>query len=199
MMKYGAFTQIAVAIIAIVIVFTYVRPTFTEIGEIQDKIAEFDAAIEKVSAVNNQLANLVSQVNSVSVEERQALLTFMPDHIDYVAIQRDIQSMAEASEVELMDLAYSGFDIETATEEDGVLLQKPVVHEFQVNVQGEYGNVKQFLRNLEENDYPLHVYMFDGTLADSEAENLEEIEVGLLIETYSRLEPEQFQPAGNSR
>ena len=196
MMKYGVFTQIAVAIIAVVIVFTYVRPTFLEIGQMQDKVAEFDVAIEQVNSVNNQLARLVGEVNSVSAAEREALLTFMPDAVDEVAVLRDIETMAEGTEAELTGLSYVGFELPEAPPEDGTLLAEPVIHSFQVSVTGPYSEVKSFIRSLEENDYPLHVYQFDIKAAESETQRLDGVEAVLVLNTYSRVVPEVY--AGTS-
>lgn len=201
MMKYGAFSQIIIAAIAVLIVITYVRPNFVEIGQMQDKIAEFDVAIDQVSTVNNQLNALVSQVNSVSVADRQALFTYMPDQIDEVAILRDLQRIMEEADVDITELGYGGYDLPAVTDPNSTsdLLAEPVVHKFSIGVLGDYEKVKQVLRSLEENDYPLHVYQLTIGPSQEALPSSDTVEAKIAIETYARMKPSEFSSMSTSK
>ena len=188
MMLNGLFAQIVVAAVAIGIAITYVQPTFTKIGELQSSIAEYRDETERVAQVNAQLDQLVSRADSISGDDREDLQTYLPDQVDIVAVPRDITVMAESAGVILRSVAYegtvSGFfsnpgDTRTAL--------KPTPHQFQVQLEGTYEQIKAFLAATERNSYPLQVGELD---IKADAEGF--MSAGVRLVTYT------FRPAVDS-
>lgn len=153
-------TQVGMIILSVGILLLYIRPDFAEIGIIQNDIAEYKIERDKVNSTNERLEFLVSKVTSISASDESALYTFMPDQIDEVDVSRDIFIMAEASRVYLEAVTYEGVKKSLAADTSNSET-KPVPHSFSVSVSGNYDDVKSFLANLEQNNYPLEVYSLE--------------------------------------
>ncbi len=149
--------QIVMLVLAGGILFSYVEPTFAKIGLIQDAIGEYQVERQKVSDVNQKLSDLVAQVNNISTEDQRALLTYMPDTVDHVAVSRDIFKMAEDSEVYLVSVLYDGVVLSTLADQ-AENKEVPILHSFNLSISGDYDQIKSFLSLLEQNDYPLEVH-----------------------------------------
>ena len=162
MIPRGFYTQIATIILAGAIIITYVKPAFESIGLMQDDIEVYQIERDKVVAVNSRLAELVSDVDSVTKDEKNRLSVYLPDTIDEIAVQRDIWSIVQLSEVFFSALSYEGASETTQSDPDtvsaegqSVILPQP--HEFSLSVEGTYGQVKNLLSLLEQNEYPFEL------------------------------------------
>jgi uncharacterized protein YoxC len=60
----GIFAQIAIIIVAVAIVVSYVHPTMQSISETQEDTITYELERQKVNAVNAQLAELMSKMDS---------------------------------------------------------------------------------------------------------------------------------------
>ena len=172
-------TQIGMLILGVGIIFTYVQPTFAKIGAMQTTIVQYQEEQSKVNEVNGKLASLVNEINLITSSDMRALLTYMPDEVDHVAVSRDIFTIAQLSEVYLEDVTYDGILLPTpGTEEEVELL--PTQHAFTTSIAGTYEQIKSFLELLEQNNYPLDIK--DLSMMSTETGI---IETTLLIVTYS--------------
>lgn len=149
--------QIVMLVLAGGIIFSYVQPTFAKIGSIQDAIGRYQTEQKKVSDVNQKLADLVAQVNNISTDDQRALLTYMPDTVDHVAVSRDFFNMAKLSEAYLVSVIYDGAVLSTFADQ-AESKDNPVLHTFNLNLSGTYVQIKAFLSLLEQNNYPLEVH-----------------------------------------
>jgi hypothetical protein len=159
MKPIGLISQIFVIGFAVAIVALYVRPTFAEIGDIQNKTQEFLLERERVTETNKVLAAHVLELQSITVNERNRLSTYMPQLLDEVAVLRDIEIIAQNSDVNYREIQYTGERIDNSAEarllQDVDLLQQ---QEFTIVVQGSYSMLKDFFSLLEQNEYPLQVH-----------------------------------------
>lgn len=160
MIPQGLFTQIAMLILAVAIIITYVQPTFVRIGSVQDDIGVYEEQRSKVAAVNGQLAALVARMESVSNDDKRRLLTYLPDSVDEVAVQRDLVAIMAEAGVIYKSVSYMGKieDLSTASDEKVIL---PAASSFELAMDGTYGQIKNFLRLLEQNQYPLEIRNLD--------------------------------------
>lgn len=165
---YGLVAQLGLVIVAIVIITTYIQPTFATIGEIQTQQFEFQNAIENATKLNNLLASLVAQVQSVAATDRARLERFMPDRIDEIEVLADLTSIAERSRVAMnqaaADVVAPYVSQLPATETAGAVVtserttdNKFYSQDFSMSVVGRYESLLDFLRNLEQSAYPLDV------------------------------------------
>lgn len=157
MIPKGLFTQIAMVVLSIAIIFTYVEPAFSAIGEVQDNIGVYRSEREKVASVNSQLAGLVQQLESVSREDQRRLVRYMPDEVDPIAVPRDLAILAVQAGVLYKSASFSNVDSFNADPKLDTDDSFPEVHSFSYTVEGTYGQIKNLFRLMELNDYPLEI------------------------------------------
>jgi hypothetical protein len=192
MMPTGLFSQIALIILSVGIIFTYVIPSLTEIKKTQDTVTIYQTEREKVSEVSLKLDNKASQLNSISAEDQRKLLTYMPDSVDTVAVPRDIKAIADKSGIVLGQIVYEGAEdpisndlvADPAATVVAQTSYDPEAHAFSVTFVASYDQLKQFLGDLELNAYPLEVH--DMSVGTSEEGFLS---VEMKIITYDRIVP----------
>lgn len=157
MIPKGLFTQIAMVILSIAIIITYVEPAFGDIGDVQDEIGVYREEREKVASVNAQLAGLVQRLETIPREDQRRLERYLPDEVDPIAVPRDLAILAVESGVLYKSAGFVGAEsFETAPTNDSTETF-PEVHLFTYNVEGTYGQLKELFRLMELNDYPLEV------------------------------------------
>ena len=176
-MSNSFLAQILMMVLAVGMLVFYVSPTFDKIGKVQDSIIEYNTERTRVNEVNAQLASLISDVNQISSADMTALLTYMPDQIDHVAVSRDIYNMAEGTGVSLNAVKYSGTQVEALVDGE---LPKPKRHDFAVAFTVTYDQLKTFLKVLEQNNYPLEVIDFKAS-----TDEFGLISTEMVIATYS--------------
>lgn len=173
-------TQIIMAVVALGIIFTFVQPTFINIGIIQVAVEQYRTELLKVDEVNKMLETLLSRVNNMSEKDNKALVTYMPDNVDHVAVSRDIYIMSKQSGAFLESVTYAGIKPGKVLAEESN--KEPVRHAFTANVSGTYDQIKDFLGLLESSNYPLEIHEFKLTSTEKGL-----IRVDLTIITYSRI------------
>lgn len=167
MKPIGLVSQIAAIGLATAIVLLFVRPTFAEIGDLQDEVQEYTSERQRVTETNQVLASRVAELESVSVNDRTRLVTYMPPLLDEVAILRDIEIIVQNAGVNHSVIQYNGARIDDSEDaRASESLEAPAGEEFTVTVDGSYSRLKDFFSMLEQNEYPLQVYTLDVTAID---------------------------------
>ena len=156
MIPKGLFTQIAMVVVSIAIIITYIEPAFREIGVIQNDTQLYATEREKVAEVNGRLSSLVSRMESVSNADRERLLRYLPDTIDTIAVPRDLLLIANQAGVLYKDTKYIS-EVVVRDTVDPAAAQLPVGHQFTLVVEGSYRQLKTLFSLLEQNEYPLEV------------------------------------------
>lgn len=159
MKPLGLLSQIFAIGLAIAIVVLFVRPTFAEIGSVQNDIEQYSQERARVTDTNAILAAKVSQVESISVDDRLRLATYLPSALDEIAVLRDLEIIADNAGVTYTTITYVGEQENEETEIDLDTDESKVIpHEFSIIVNGTYERIKDFLSLLEQNHYPLQVH-----------------------------------------
>ncbi len=222
MIPKGLFAQIGLLLLAVGIIFTYIRPTFEEIGQTQDEILTYQTEIEKVTMVNQKLMSMVATIDSTTIDDRQRLLAYMPNTVDILLVPRDIQTIVERTGGILDSVSYDGVRNDESSQDNSgttnaytntnqqaaggqfantssvsTVSEKPTAHAFSVSFAGNYQQVKNFLSALETNHYPLEVHQLTLSPAEGGFLNAE-----LELVTYSHLDPspqEELQQTFNNQ
>lgn len=187
-MRSKAITQLALVIVSIVIIVTYIRPTFDDMERIRNEAETYQTALDNANSYNMKLRELYDQTNSFSVTERRVLNRFMPKEIDAIAVMRDIETIAQNHSIPLTALSSSDAVLGTVntqqqTAAQGQVIEKqlPVtVQKFQLNVSATYDQFKTFLHDLERNAYLLEVANLSVEPSDDDLYSF-----GLTLEAYS--------------
>ncbi len=192
MIPYGFFTQIILIIFSGLLGFVYIKPTFDDVTETQDKIVQYQQEISKVSSVNAKLDQLLVEHDSVSSSDRMRLLTYMPDRVDTVAVPRDLNAILERVGVSMDQVSYKGVVQEGVV--PGEIIESTTneaeKHQFTISFESSYDQLKSILQLMEGNVYPLEVY--ELTVRESEGGFLS---VDMDIVTYDREKTVTLNPA----
>lgn len=159
MIPQGLFTQIALIILSVGIIMTYIKPTFASISANQDTMNTYIVEREKIDQVNQKLNTLKQKASTLSVSDKERLLNYLPNEVDTIIVPRDLEFISREAGVVLKEITYEGMpelkegDISTV----GVLPVIPQPALFSVAIEGNYNQVKNFLDLLQQNHYPLQI------------------------------------------
>ena len=192
-MAYQSITQILLIVIAVVVIFTYVRPKLAEISQIQDEVAQYEEAVNKATEFNQLLASLLSQSADFSQEEIKALERYLPSEFDGATVARDLSIVANQANVVISSIALeevakerdrSNRDtgVDDSGTETGLLTQN-----ITISIIGQYADAKEFISLVENNAYPLELVslVLDGGQGDIDENANEQFSFTLIYETYS--------------
>ncbi len=170
MIPKGLFTQIAMVILAGGIIFTYIKPEFTEISDVQDNIEVYKTEREKVSSVNLKLASLVATLDDISPDDQHRLFTYLPDTVDDIAILRDLLLISLESGVLYKDASYAGDSKKSKRSSNNRSSAEllPLKQEVTLSVEGTYSQLKNLFTLIEQNHYPLEVHAITVAQVDEE-------------------------------
>jgi len=159
-MGFKSITQIVLFITAIVVIFTYIQPTFVSIKKTEDELAAYTNASNKAGEFNAKLAELRSAATRFSNSDVEALKVYLPAEIDAVQVMADITTMADLSGVSITsmtagevtdpsnDVLFGGERVAS----DGTAQQ-----DFELALSGNYEAFKSLLKLFEQNKYPLEI------------------------------------------
>ena len=155
-MGYRSTIQIVLIIISVVIVMTYIKPTFESMQSTQEEVGEYQEALASAESFNAELQRLLSVANSFSTSERRALERYIPDTIDTIAVMRDIETIVENNDMLLSGLSADQSDSQSAgrvsavqnPDAEGIPTYEVNPHVFTVGVTGTYSQFKSLLRDF---------------------------------------------------
>ncbi|MEX0917638.1 MAG: hypothetical protein WDZ93_00615 [Candidatus Paceibacterota bacterium] len=176
-MRFQAVTQIILVILSIVIILTIIRPMFVGISEEQDEVQRYREAVDLADQFNARLGELAQRANAFSAQELQALDTYLPSEIDPILVSRDLVAIADRNGLLVEEIAVED-DLEggDTTASDQYALEETLMvqhtleeeaeaavtrHQFTIEAAGTYGQMKQMLRDVERNHYPLRLSQFE--------------------------------------
>jgi len=168
MLSKNLFIQIAMIIISIGIIVTFVEPTFSEIGGLQDDIAVYQTERQKVSSVNAQLDSLITVLNTVATDDQRRLVTYMPDEVDTINVVRDLSLISDEAEVVYISAAYVGEATSNTEQDDSGEAEfvQPQEYTFDLSIEGTYEQIKNLFGLLEQNNYPIDVQTLSIQMKD---------------------------------
>jgi len=141
-------------VIAGVIFFWYTKPTYDGVGEIKAESAQYDAALEKASELQQLKQQLLSRYNSFTPSDLDRVQKLLPDHVDNVALILDLSNMASKYQMPIQNVDVStpastvGDTTGTAT--IGASGQKYDSVTIHFATQGTYANFMSLLTDLQQ-------------------------------------------------
>jgi hypothetical protein len=184
-MRFTLLTQLALLLVSVVIIMTFIRPAFGEIKSKQDENFRYQDTVAKAEALNQELQNLVAKRDAFSVADRATLNLFVPERIDPIKVMRDIESIFKVLNKPILSLSANDLVLPQSPEEsidtqlalpEAPLGAAMVTQDFKVSFVGSYEDIKQLLVLTERNQTLLEVMSldFDPLSAQISAENRDE-------------------------
>lgn len=194
-MRFQAITQIVLVLLSIIMIVTIVRPLFAGIAENQAEIGRFKDAVNAADKFNAQLDALAARANSFSVQQLNALETYLPAAVDPLEVSRDIVAIAEQNQLLVQSVTTTEVPVEVVTKNgsdgDPALMEPQTLQEeaergvvtsrFTLEATGTYDQMKRALADYERNIYPLRLVSLTFT-TDAETSILT---FSAVFETYA--------------
>lgn len=184
-MRSKTVVQLILFITSLVIIFSYIKPAYTNLQSIQVETEKYEGALKSAQNFNTELRNQLSQANALTTTQLQKLDRYLPEDIDTISVMRDIEIIAKQYALEVTGLGVgeeilmgeeSSSNTEYFGEDDTFMMEENTSDvlpqaslEFTVKVSGEYEDFKLFLQDLERNAYPLEVTSLTLTPDSAEA------------------------------
>ena len=203
-MRFQLGIQILLLAIAGAIAFGVIKPKFEDIRADQNEIVSYREAIQNIGRYNQTLQTLLNQYNALPASDRDALLRYLPESVDVAAVSRDISNIVELNRLLLLDISFSDPTPITTSLNEGTVVDPYMVEtysepgsvtgaagvapsglysqKFQVSAAGTYEQMKEMLRDFEQNNYPLRLIEFSFSLDDSSSGL---IQYSFTLETYA--------------
>lgn len=106
MARSSLLVHVVMVIVAVTIAYLYIYPTVQQIRENQDTAVLFDKEVAQVSSVNAQLNQKLTAINSIPLEDKQKLMTYIPDNLDDVTFMRTMEAILFASGIQPTTLQF---------------------------------------------------------------------------------------------
>ena len=136
------------------IFFLYTKPAYDQVQERQEKIAQYDQALEKAAQLTQLKQSLLSKYNAFDPINVDRLQKMLPDHVDNIGLILDLNNLASqhGMSLENVDVTNAGA---TATDSSspsatiGSSQQDYDSLELRFTTHSSYENFERFLRDLE--------------------------------------------------
>ncbi len=134
-------------VIAIALFFGVTNPKYQTTKAVRDKVAQLDEALDRAKELTALRDELSTRYNSFSDAEIKRLNTLLPDSIDTVRLIIDIDNVADAHDLTLLNIAIS--EDGTAAQVVGPDSRPYGTMIISFNVLTTYDRFKTFLSDLE--------------------------------------------------
>lgn len=158
MSKFGLLTQVGMIMIAVAIGMLYIRPSVVTIRETEDSVKLYQREVDNVSAVNQDLAGKIAAIDALPTADTQALLTYLPDSVDEIAVMKDILAILSQNNAATPDVVAKNTAPTSALSAEEPAPDTLVVpYDFEVKFKTTYPDLLKILSAFEGNNYLLQV------------------------------------------
>lgn len=170
-MGYKLIAQVVLIVTSLVIIFTFINPSFETIRATQNETYQYQEAVGKASELNARLQELVMAKESFDPADLDKLERLVPTKIDKLQVMKDIESIFENRNMKIDSLSASD-EISPAM---GVTVEgQPVVEgisvtyqDFEITFTGTYEQLKEVLTLMEANATLLEIMELNFEVAAS--------------------------------
>jgi hypothetical protein len=164
-------------VVAGAIGYLYIFPTIGKIRDNQDTAVVFSREVAQVSGVNSQLQQKLTAINNIPIENKQRLMTYMPDSLDDVTFMRTMESILFSAGIEPATLQFgSGSNNEekgqssTADSSEETIVtstEKTIQSTVSVSFETDESSLYNFFDAVEQSSVPF--VLKETTLTQSES------------------------------
>ena len=145
-------------LLAGVVFFAYIRPTFEGIKVVQDEVKEYDVSIQRAAQLRQRVSDLTAQMDALSTTDLERLEAILPDDIDQVELLISLDAVVRARGMTFDGVGLSGNRLATNVHDRFLApadQKKKSSTSFDVfsvsfSTTGTYENFKRLIRDLEK-------------------------------------------------
>lgn len=148
----GAFPIIAV-VLAGVLFYFFIDPTYDEIKTLRAEEATLNAALTRALELQSTRDQLLSRYNTFSPEDLARLEKLLPDHVDNVRLVLDMDGIASQYGMRIRNVSIEKQEVQQKKARNQQVgpderLYESMLLSFSVN--GDYSTFRSFLKDLEQ-------------------------------------------------
>lgn len=147
-------TTILALVIAGAVFVVYTQPAYSSVKALQDRIGEYNAALDKARELQELKRSLLARYNTFSPEQLDRLTKMLPDHVDNVRLVLDLDAMATRYGMAVQNVVISKKEI-LAKENStviGTIGEQKLKYDsltLEFTTEGTYPSFAQFIQDLE--------------------------------------------------
>jgi Tfp pilus assembly protein PilO len=134
-------------VVAVGLFLGFTNPRYQQTKMVRDDVARFDEALTKAKELTALRDDLAATYNSFSTDEMGKLNTLLPDSIDTVRLIIDVDNIAKAHNLTLLNISVSGDS--ASTQAVGPDSHPYGTMDMSFNVSTTYEQFKGFLEDVE--------------------------------------------------
>lgn len=163
-------------VVAGAIGYLYIFPTIGQIRDNQDTAVVFNREVAQVSGVNSQLQQKLTAINNIPLENKQKLVTYMPDSLDDVTFMRTMESILFSAGIEPASLQFGsgskdsedqGSSADSSEETSVASTEKTIQSTVSVSFETDESSLYSFFDAVEQSSMPF--VLKEATLTPSES------------------------------
>ncbi len=112
---YRFLTPILAIIVSVTLFFSFTKPTFDQYKAVDGQIADYEGALNSAQQLQDKIAELDKEKNSIQESDFSRLQTFLPDSVDEVSIVLILDDVATRH-----NLVLDGIKVKISGGKDGV-------------------------------------------------------------------------------
>ncbi|PIP86708.1 hypothetical protein COV42_02600 [Candidatus Campbellbacteria bacterium CG11_big_fil_rev_8_21_14_0_20_44_21] len=135
-------------VLAVVVFFSFVNPTYEEVRALSEESAQFDNALNRSKELQSVRDELLSRYNTFSNENLDRIEKLLPDNLDNVRLILDLDGIASKYGMLIKNVSIADKEEETS----GVVLPQSPVGKMELSfaMTGSYSEFKKFMSDLEQ-------------------------------------------------
>ena len=176
-MGYKLIAQVVLIVTSLVIIFTFINPSFETIRATQNETYQYQEAVGKATELNARLQELVMTKESFDPADLDKLERLVPTKIDKLQVMKDIESIFENRSIKINSLSANdeispalGVTVEGQPVVEGVSV---TYQDFEITFTGTYEQLKEVLTLMEANATLLEIMELNFEVAASSDETVE--------------------------
>lgn len=158
MHNFSIIRSLFLIVVAVIVSYFFISPQASQIKQNQDNQLLFQNEIDRVSSVNQTLAQYQATIASVPVVDRQKLTRFLPTSIDEILVMKDLEMLLSVNNITPLKLEFEALENisrpQIVTDEN---LTKSTINSQLISISFEstYADLKNFLIFSEQHSYLL--------------------------------------------
>ena len=137
---------------AIALFFFYTKPTYDSLTALQQKITQYNLALDKAAELQRLKQSLLTRYNSFNPVDIEKLHKLLPDHVDNVRLVLDLDTLASKHGLALQNVVVSAASDTDAANSEAII--GPSLEDFgaitlHFATTGPYDRFVEFLTDLE--------------------------------------------------
>ncbi|MBX2866378.1 hypothetical protein KTR10_00225 [Candidatus Kaiserbacteria bacterium] len=169
--------------VGLLVIFFFVRPLFSQIGDLQAEADQYEETVRKVQEFNARLDELVAKRNALSIGDLERLEAFVPHgEIDEVAVLVDLEALADTHGLIFQDVKVGvigevdggdelfevGGQVEPETVSPGFDASEFLTQDIDFAVVGTYDQFRGFLEDLEQSLVLMEIMKLSFSIGEGE-------------------------------